>query len=107
MEPFYFKSYDKVVGAAYNANELEMEIERLSKIDQGCVEWHLKQGHIVNWLNYIGEKRLAKMLSDVTDVKEALDILSKENEINKDNTMEKGNEMMHRGPGWKRMNSEF
>ncbi|WP_338604156.1 hypothetical protein V6M85_05805 [Sulfolobus tengchongensis] len=72
MEPFYFKSYDKTIGIAHDVNELEKEIERLSKVDPACVEWHLKEGHIVSWLNYIGEKGLAEMLKGVTNVTEAL-----------------------------------
>lgn len=72
MEPFYFKSYEKVVGIAHDTKELERELERLSKIDPACVEWHLKEGHIVSWLNYIGEKGLAEMLKGVNSIKEAI-----------------------------------
>ncbi|QGA53302.1 hypothetical protein GFS03_01165 [Sulfolobus sp. E5-1-F] len=72
MEPFYFKSYDKTIGIAHDVNELEKEIERLGKEDPACVEWHLKEGHIVAWLNYIGERGLAEMLKGVGNVKEAL-----------------------------------
>lgn len=69
MEPFYFKSYDKVVGVAHDVKELEKEMDRLSKEDIDCLEYHLKEGHIVSWLNYIGEKGLAEMLKDVSDPK--------------------------------------
>ncbi len=72
MEPFYFKSYDRVIGKASDLKELERELERLSKEDPACVEWHLKEGHLVAWLNYIGEKGLAEMLRGVTSVREAL-----------------------------------
>ncbi|MCI2415194.1 MAG: hypothetical protein MPF33_08165 [Candidatus Aramenus sp.] len=72
MEPFYFKSYERVVGKAGDVKELERELERLSKEDSACVEWHLKEGHIVAWLNYIGERGLAEMLKGVTSAKEAL-----------------------------------
>jgi len=72
MEPFYFKSYDKVVGVAHNVEELEKEIERIGKSDPACVNWHLQQGHIVVWLKYIGENTLAEMLEGVSDWKEAL-----------------------------------
>jgi hypothetical protein len=72
MEPFYFKSYNKVVGVAHNVDELREEMKRLFKEDPACVEYHLKEGHIVAWLEYIGEKGLAEMLKGVNDVKEAL-----------------------------------
>ncbi|WP_054845478.1 hypothetical protein [Sulfuracidifex tepidarius] len=72
MEPFYFKSYEKVVGVAHNVEELKEEMTRLYKNDPACVEYHLREGHIVAWLGYIGEKGLAEMLKGVTDVKEAI-----------------------------------
>ncbi|EWG06590.1 MAG: Hypothetical Protein ASUL_08714 [Candidatus Aramenus sulfurataquae] len=72
MEPFYFKSYERVVGKASDVKELERELERLSKEDPACVEWHLKEGHLVAWLNYIGERGLAEILKGVTSAKEAL-----------------------------------
>ncbi|MEM4096148.1 MAG: hypothetical protein QXO43_03895 [Metallosphaera sp.] len=72
MEPFYFKSYEKVIGQARNVNDLETELIRLSKEDPACVEYHLKEGHIVAWLNYIGEKGLAEILKGVSNPKEAL-----------------------------------
>ncbi|MEM0068602.1 MAG: hypothetical protein QXZ23_10310 [Saccharolobus sp.] len=81
MEPFYFKSYDKVVGIAHDVKELEKEMERLSKADPACVEWHLKEGHIVSWLNYIGEKGLAEILKGVGNVKEALSRIKEYNSL--------------------------
>jgi len=72
MEPFYFKSYDRVIGVAHDVKELENEVERLSKEDPAALEYHLKEGHIVSWLNYIGENGLAEMLKGVVDPKEAL-----------------------------------
>ncbi|MEJ2774874.1 hypothetical protein DDW09_00980 [Sulfolobus sp. SCGC AB-777_L09] len=72
MEPFYFKSYDRVVGVAHNEKELESEIKRIGAVDPACVNWHLEQGHIVQWLRYIGNNTLAEMLKDVKDYREAL-----------------------------------
>jgi len=72
MEPFYFKSYEKVVGVAHDVEELEKEIERIGKSDPACINWHLQQGHIVAWLKYLGENTLAEMLEGVNDWKEAL-----------------------------------
>ncbi len=72
MEPFYFKSYEKTIGIAHNVEELREEIVRIYKADPAAVEYHLKEGHIVAWLNYVGEKGLAEMLKGVKDVKEAV-----------------------------------
>lgn len=72
MEPFYFKSYERVIGIAHNLEELKKEIERLVKEDPAALEYHLKEGHIVSWLLYIGEKGLAEILKDVKDPQEAL-----------------------------------
>ncbi|MQL55592.1 hypothetical protein [Acidianus ambivalens] len=85
MEPFYFKSYDRVIGIAHDVKELEKEMERLSKEDPAALEYHLREGHIVSWLNYIGEKGLAEMLKGVTAPKEALARI-KEYELLKDST---------------------
>ncbi len=91
MEPFYFKSYDKVVGIAHDVKELEAEIERLGKTDSACVEWHLKEGHIVSWLNYIGERGLAEMLKGVNNVKEALARIKEYETLKSKNIGQKGN----------------
>ncbi|BDB97489.1 hypothetical protein [Saccharolobus caldissimus] len=72
MEPFYFKSYEKIVGIAHNVQELEKEIVRIGTTDPACVNWHLEQGHIVSWLKYIGNNTLAEMLKGVKDWREAL-----------------------------------
>ncbi|BDC18253.1 hypothetical protein [Acidianus sp. HS-5] len=72
MEPFYFKSYNKVIGVAHDVKELEKEVERLSKEDPAALQYHLKEGHIVSWLNYLGENGLAEMLKGVTEPEEAL-----------------------------------
>jgi hypothetical protein len=72
MEPFYFKSYNRVIGIAHDVSELEKEMERLTKEDPAALEYHLREGHIVLWLNYIGEKGLAEVLRGVSDPKEAL-----------------------------------
>ncbi len=85
MEPFYFKSYDKVIGTAHDVKELESEMERLSKEDPEALRYHLKEGHIVSWLNYIGEGGLAEMLKGVTEPEEALSRI-KEYELLKNST---------------------
>ncbi|ARM74906.1 hypothetical protein [Acidianus manzaensis] len=80
MEPFYFKSYNKTIGVAHNVKELQEGIEHL---DQEAIKYHLKEGHVVAWLNYIGEKGLAEILKGVEDPKEAVSRI-KEYEMLKD-----------------------
>ncbi len=72
MEKFYFKRYGIEVGSAGNPDELIVELERLSDADPFCVEYHLKNGHIVDWLMYIGETESAKSLKHVVNPKEAV-----------------------------------
>ncbi len=90
-EPFLFKSYERIIGIAHDVNELKNELERLSKVDPDAVNYHLKEKHIVNWLNYIGETELAKKLENVKDIKEAIAILEEENKqkINKEQKSQK------------------
>ena len=71
-EPFYFKSYDRVIGVAHDVKELASEMERLTKEDPAALEYHLREGHIVAWLNYIGEARLAESLRGISDPREAV-----------------------------------
>ena len=71
-EPFYFKSYDRVIGVAHDVKELASEMERLTKEDPAALEYHLREGHIVAWLNYIGEARLAEALRGISDPREAI-----------------------------------
>ncbi|MGC8661641.1 MAG: hypothetical protein ACP5TZ_03955 [Nitrososphaeria archaeon] len=76
-EPFLFKSYNRVIGTAHNLKELESEIKRLSIEDPACVEYHLKEGHIVQWLSYIDETDLSKRLNGVSNPRKALHIIFK------------------------------
>lgn len=75
MERFYFKSYDRTVGSAGTLEELRAELKRLAGEDPGCVNYHLREGHIVQWLNYIGERDAATSLSGVGDASVAVKIL--------------------------------
>jgi hypothetical protein len=72
LEPFYFMSYDKRIGIARSVNELIAEMTRLAKDDPGALEYHLREGHIVEWLYYIGEGEIASQLKSVTAIHEAL-----------------------------------
>lgn len=75
MNKFYFVSYDREVGSAGNMDELISELERLSREDPMCVEYHLENGHIVEWLVYIGENEKAGKLKGVKRSSDAVKIL--------------------------------
>ncbi|BFH74102.1 hypothetical protein SJAV_20460 [Sulfurisphaera javensis] len=89
MEPFYFKSYERVVGVAHDVKELEKEIARIGATDPACVNWHLEQGHIVTWLKYIGNSTLAEMLKGVKDWREALARIRDYNTIQQSTTQKR------------------
>ena len=72
MEPFYFTSYDRVIGTARDVRELDKEMKRLAREDRACLEYHLENGHIVSWLVYVNEPELAKDLEGVKTVEEAV-----------------------------------
>lgn len=77
MEPFYFKSFDRVLGIAYDVPSLYYGVKYLSVYDKAAVEYHLKEGHISAWLDYIGEHELSKEMRGRTDIGSALEILEK------------------------------
>ena len=78
MEPFYFRSYYHCIkGVAHNKKELEIELNRLKEVDPGCVQYHLDQKHISNWLRSIGEKEMADNLETVGTIDLAIEVLSK------------------------------
>lgn len=72
VSPFYFKSYDQIIGIASNLKELASELKRLSLQNPKAVEYHLANGHITAWLQYVGEKDLAYDLQGVKTVEVAL-----------------------------------
>jgi len=74
-EPFYFKSFNNVIGIAHNVTELETELARLINVDKEAVKYHLREGHIVQWLRYIGEGELAERLTNVTEPEQALQVV--------------------------------
>ncbi|MEM0140265.1 MAG: hypothetical protein QXZ44_06625 [Ferroplasma sp.] len=83
MEPFYFRSYDKVIGSARNVEELYALMVKIEKTDPASLSYHLKSGHISAWLAYINKKQLANKLKKTTDTTMAIsivgDYLSKHN----------------------------
>ncbi|MGC9072364.1 MAG: hypothetical protein ACP5HK_06735 [Acidilobus sp.] len=74
-EPFYFKSYDRVIGVAHDEVELLNEMERLSGVDPRAVEYHIIQGHMASWLNYIGRDDLAPLLGANVGLQQAISLL--------------------------------
>lgn len=76
-EPFYFKSYDRVIGVARTVSELERELARLTAENLTALQYHLSEGHIVSWLEHSNEKKLAEQLNGVKSVGEAQTIISK------------------------------
>lgn len=77
MEPFYFKSFDRVLGIAYDVPSLYYGVKYLSVYDKPAIEYHLKEGHISDWLDYIDEHELSKEIRGKTDIGSALEILEK------------------------------
>jgi hypothetical protein len=77
VEPFYFTSYDRVIGVAKDVWELDREMKRLAREDRPCLEYHLANGHIVSWLEYTNESELAMDLTGVKNVEESLIIVER------------------------------
>jgi len=75
MEPFLFKKYDEVIGEAHDLDSLKRELRRLKTENPQAVEYHLREGHIANWLSYIGETGLADRLRGVSDIDVAISII--------------------------------
>ena len=75
-EPFYFKSYDRIIGVARNLNELQTELARLALENLTALEYHLSAGHIVEWLEHSNEKGLAAELKGAGSLGEAQIIIS-------------------------------
>lgn len=72
LQPFYFRSYDRIIGVARNVNDLQGELARLAKDNPGALEYHIKEGHIARWLDYVNEKELAERLKEVRSIEQAL-----------------------------------
>lgn len=77
MEPFYFKSYDKIIGVAWDVKDLNTQMKRLSQEDPKALEYHLEQGHIVQWLEYINDRELARDLRGVKTIEQGLYVVEK------------------------------
>ncbi len=77
LKPLYFTSYDAVIGEAADLRELERQMKRLARENRSCLEYHIANGHIVSWLEYVNEPDLAKDLSGVRNIEEALNVVEK------------------------------
>jgi hypothetical protein len=75
--PFYFKCYDRTIGVARDVKELNRELRRLAVKDKDAVEYHLREGHLVNWLHSIHELELAEELIGVKTVEGAQNAVQK------------------------------
>jgi len=73
--PFEFMSYGKVVATVYDVEGLGKKLEELSRFDPGCVEYHLREGHISSWLRSIDERLLAESLKSSTTASQASEIV--------------------------------
>jgi hypothetical protein len=71
-EPFYFKSYEQTIGVSRDVNELQTEFSRLARENPAALEYHIKERHIIQWLNTTNEKELAKELEGVNTVEEII-----------------------------------
>jgi tetratricopeptide (TPR) repeat protein len=70
--PFYFKKDNKILVASNNIDELIWAIDRLKRENPDIVAYHLKQGHIQEWLaNSLGEPELSTLLLDIEDPNKA------------------------------------
>jgi hypothetical protein len=77
VQPFYFTSYHTIIGSAADVRELERVMKKLARENRFCLEYHLANEHIVRWLEYANEPELAKDLSGVGNIEEALSIVEK------------------------------
>ena len=80
MGEFWFRSYNKIIGKANNAIDLEREFCRLMWVDPDALNYHLRQGHISTWLESVGEEDLAEELRRAKNMSEAQRKISKHNE---------------------------
>ena len=55
---------------AQDLSELQAEIDRLLQVNPEAFTYHLREGHIANWLDYIGETELAEQLRGVENIDE-------------------------------------
>jgi hypothetical protein len=99
MGHFYFKSFDRTIGMACDVQGLYYEIKCLALYDKAVVDYHVKEGHIAMWLDYIGDHNPADIIRNENETESVLNTL--ENNIKKNNNMKSRNNSMHHGSGMK------
>jgi hypothetical protein len=75
MDPFYFKSYDRLIGVACDLESLVTEMKCLSDYDYDAVNYHILNGHISMWLNHMGFPELAQDVKTASSPKEAIKMI--------------------------------
>jgi len=75
--PFEFRSFGRVVASVYDVEGLGKKLEELSRLDPGCVEYHLREGHISSWLTSIGERSLAESLKSSSTASQAAETVKR------------------------------
>ena len=75
MDPFYFKSYDRLIGVACDLESLVTEMKCLSDYDYDAVNYHILNGHISTWLNYMGFPELAEDVKTASSPEEAIKMI--------------------------------
>ncbi len=75
MEPFLFKSYDRILGIACDLESLITELQCVSNYDYDAASYHIINGHVSMWLNYMGFPELAENLKTARSPEEAIRIL--------------------------------
>jgi hypothetical protein len=68
---------------ARNVSDLIEQMKRLAREDPAALEYHLREGQIVEWLYYMKESELASQLKGVKTVDEALNRLKMYGEISR------------------------
>jgi hypothetical protein len=82
MDNFYFKKYDEIIGTASNKEEFIKEITRLSKTEPECVNYHLREGHVSQWLDYMGYSDTSEKIKNVKDANTAFIVLKEDKSPN-------------------------
>ena len=99
MEPFYFRSFDRTIGIACDVPSLYYEMKCQALYDKPAIDYHVKEGHIYMWLDYIGEHDLAESIRDQKETELILNMLEDKIRVNKGGKSKRGG--MQHGSGHK------
>jgi hypothetical protein len=103
-EPFYFKSYEQTIGVSHDLNELRAEFSRIARENPAALEYHIREKHIIHWLDSTNEKELAKELEEANTVEEILVTLGRHLENKQVKGEQPSNVPVRRMPERKRSN---